>query len=163
MAGYKIAYPEELEEMRCLYATNTLVYRWFRDMQPLFTGVHPKLIFNFDEIMVDADARWEVIVKCNKKAFHITLGLCVSSQGKRPPPVFVLSCNQSTCFEEEQLTDEFLILNSANGWMTTKFVEWLDWYRQKLTLALQLLAQHNVRVISLPPHMTHAMQPIDVA
>jgi hypothetical protein len=123
---------------------------------------------------------------------HITLGLCVSPFAEGPPPLFIVKAlTQVTEFEMFH-PSTLRVLTSASGWMTgdlfhqwaEMFVDWLDGFRLGLQpefrnrtaillldncqthcvmSALQIFAAHNCKVISFPPHMTHVMQPIDVA
>jgi hypothetical protein len=94
----KFTFPEALETMRSVYATTTLVNRWFLQMGPEVDGVPPTSLFNFDEIMVSSDLHCKLVTTCNKTVFrrkapkapHITLGLCVSPFGDGPPPFLVL-------------------------------------------------------------------------
>jgi hypothetical protein len=126
------------------------------------------------------------------KTPHMTLGLCISPFGNGPPPFFVLSGIRDVSEFQGFHRDTLRVFSSQNGWMTGDLfrqwaiilVEWLDLYRiglpqniqnQTAVLlidncrthcvysALQIFAMHNCKVISFPPHMTHVMQPIDVA
>jgi hypothetical protein len=126
-----------------------------------------------------------------EKTPHVTLGLCVSPFGDGPPPAFIFSAKkQVTDFLQFEMTRRMCVLNSANGWMTADlfvkwaviFVTWLNEFRNQLSSndkpavlfldnckthcverALRTFADHNVKVISFPPHMTHVLQPIDVS
>jgi hypothetical protein len=127
------------------------------------------------------------------KSRHTTLGLCVSPFGDGPPPLFVFpSLGRITEFAEFETMGTLCPANSANGWATsnifeqwtTRFVVWLDEYRTRLPLPVQqetavllldnskthcvlssltLLAARDCKVASLPLHLTHVLQPIDVA
>jgi hypothetical protein len=168
-------------------------------MGPHVSGTDPHLLFNFDEIMINATSRQKVITSCDKKAFrrrgektpHVTLGMCISPFGDGPPPTFIFSAIRKVSeFEQFERTNRMCVLNSSCGWMTaelftkwaTIFVKWLDEYRNRLSWnektailfidncrthcvasALRIFAEHNVKVISFPPHMTHVLQPIDVS
>jgi hypothetical protein len=122
---------------------------------------------------------------------HITLGLCVSAFGDGPPHLFIFQGKRKPRdFEELERAGKVCIMNSENGWMTadlfthwaTIFAVWVTQYRIRIqqnnatavllidncrthcTLpALEILAAHNIKVITFPPHMTHVLQPIDVA
>jgi hypothetical protein len=197
--NFKFQMAEALEMLRSRYATTGLVSRWFDQMQLHLAGVNPMLLFNFDEIMVGASDRQKVFITPEKKAFrrkgfnqpHVTLGLCVSTIGDGPPPIFIFQGKRKVRdFEELERSGKVCIMNSDNGWMTSDlfsqwanlFAAWATEYRMHIQeanttivllvdncrthcslAALETLASHNIKVISFPPHMTHILQPIDVS
>jgi hypothetical protein len=124
---------------------------------------------------------------------HLTLALCVSPFGDGPPPAFIFpTTGEIREFAQFERAGKVCVLKSPNGWLTSDafscwaamFVEWLDQYRTKFFAedqeraailfmdncrahcnlsALRVLADHNCKVISFPPHMSHIMQPVDVS
>jgi hypothetical protein len=197
----KLVAPEVLEAKRYEYGTSALITRWFAQMRPEVEGTDPSLIFNFDEMMLYSMSDTKVIVSADKKAFrrkapmgpHVTLGLCVSPTGVRPPPLIIIpSADPIMTFNYFQSINLVQIANSPSGWMTTEiftqwatlFCKWLQVHRltlaeqirgQKCLLyvdncrshcsleALNIFQENNVKVISFPPHVTHILQPVDVS
>jgi hypothetical protein len=119
----KFTFPEALETMRSVYASTTLVNRWFLQMGPEVDGVPPILLFHFDEIMMSSDLHCKLGATCSKTVFrrkapkdlHITLGLRASQFGDRPPPPFVLpSVRRVTRFDAFQRMGKLVAANSIN-------------------------------------------------
>jgi hypothetical protein len=107
--------------------------------------------------------------------------------------LFIFSGNDKvTDFDEFEQAGLLQVVNSENGLMTCDvfdhwaliFVAWLDDYRSRLApqnqtqtailfidscrahcslYALHVLSEHNCKVLSFPPHLTHVLQPIDVS
>jgi hypothetical protein len=149
----------------------------------VFANVNQKVVTSCNKRVFRAKA---------KKGPHVTLGLCVSPFRNGPPPLFLLPGAKTPDEFKSFHANTLRVLPAPNGWMTAEifvqwaeiFVEWLENYRVGLPeniqnqtaillidncrthcvySALQIFAAHNSKVISFPPHMTHAMQPIDVA
>jgi hypothetical protein len=197
----KLATPELLETKRSEYGTSALINRWFNQMLPEVQGVNPALIFNFDETMLYSVSNSKIIISGEKKTFrrkapmgpHITLGLCISPIGVRPPPLIILPVKDlDATFSYFQSVNLVQIACNPSGWMTCEifvqwanaFCQWLQMYRLSLpeqirgqTALLYIdncrshcsleaftsLRMNNVKVISFPPHVTHILQPVDVS
>ena len=124
----------------------------------------------------------------DKEKEHITIGCCFNQKGAGPPLFIILNklAKLAADFREKQGL-EVNFVSSTNGWMdkvlfyewSKMFCKWLEEYREKLHEsgevillldshnsrssldALNVLKACNVRVITFPPHCTHALQPFD--
>jgi hypothetical protein len=146
----KFCVPELLEADRSLHATTSVINRWCSLMAEHLDSVHRAIVFNFDETMPHVDSKYKVIATAPKKAFrrksatipYITMELCFSSLGHRPPPLVILPnkrpSTEVTFFEQTDMLLKTAYVKS--GWMTgdifyewsQSFVQWLNNYRTKL-------------------------------
>ena len=153
----------------------------------------PSHIFNVDEtgIELDSDTGKVCVDRHSRKAYkeasgdreHITANICCSASGQVLPPMIIFKeCFPSGHYSKDG-PDEALYAKSPNGWMDRElFVEWfkkiflrqtahlrpamliLDGHDSHLTLELiDLARENNVVLFCLPPHLTHLLQPLDVA
>jgi hypothetical protein len=121
----------------------------------------------------------------------VTLGACFNCRGDAPPPLLVPARPQCALEELASLHERSLWLSvNRSGWVDRViFRQWCQWFaswmaeimalwrlgpedpailvldnaptRENL-LALRLLAANHIHVVTLPPHLTHIMQPVDV-
>ena len=113
---------------------------------------------------------------------HITLLCCCSAAGIPHPPMIIYSKSfpgGPYCFEGP---DDALYAKSGSGWTDSElFISWFDKIflkfavpqRQLLLLSdghqshvtldiIDLCQENNIILFCLPPHTTHALQPLDV-
>ena len=121
---------------------------------------------------------------------HITIGCCFNAVGISPPLFIILNRLQKFPKELDKFVSPNVhFVTQCNGWIdrklfyswATMFCDWINKYREEkrradetVTLlldshnsranseALELFKACNVRVITFPPHCTHALQPFDV-
>ena len=113
---------------------------------------------------------------------NITVQMCVSATGKLLPPYIVYKGERlmSDCTYGGPLATRFAV--SHNGWMTEEtFIDWmrslfipslpderpilliLDGHSSHVSYEIRVLAIENqIHLLKLPPHTTHALQPLDV-
>ena len=126
-----------------------------------------------------------------RKTPHVTLGACFNCRGDSPPPLLVMAGPQCALEELASLHGRSLWLCvNHSGWVDRIiFRQWCQWFaawvvqmraqwglgpeeeailvldnaptRGDLT-ALEFLAANRIHVVTLPPHLTHIMQPVDV-
>ena len=121
---------------------------------------------------------------------HFTVMPCFNAMGRGPPPMLVVPNLQSANSVFRAWEKDCLITTSPNGWVVAEtWVEWarmvcawVEEYRAEMSApsqtvvlfvdsaptrsnldALAIFREHNVRVITFPPHLTHILQPVDVA
>lgn len=117
---------------------------------------------------------------------HITTNVCCSASGQILPPMIIFKTSFPSGHYSQNGPDECLYARSPNGWMDSElFSDWfrklflpktshlrislpvlliLDGHNSHLTLELIDLARsNNVILFCLPPHLTHMLQPLDVA
>ena len=126
-----------------------------------------------------------------KEAEHLTAMITVSAAGALVPPFFILHGLSKLPQSLQKSTSRCWFGSSLNGWMTrytfvdwtVNFCNWLSLYRQSLPsadaakpamlildghltrlnpAAIDYFRKNNVRVVILPPHSTHILQPFDV-
>ena len=122
---------------------------------------------------------------------HMTAMVTVSASGAKVPLFLILSGLQNLSDSLSFARERCWIATSANGWMTKylfldyviNFCHWLSFYRMSLPSdirsktavlildghstrmnpgALEYLKRFNVKVVTLPAHTTHILQPFDV-
>lgn len=121
---------------------------------------------------------------------HLTVGCCFNAVGVKVPLFVILNQLQSLPAELEMYKSQDVFFSTqGNGWINKKlfyawalmFCDWLNAYRKEIhhpdatvTLlldshnsradsdVLELFKKCNVRLITFPPHCTHALQPFDV-
>ena len=150
-------------------------------------------ILNCDETFVPLDYSREKVVttKGAKNVYrqyqgtseHITMLCCASAAGFPLPPLIIFS----KCFPGGQYRfdgpDDALYAKSESGWIDTElFITWfkkiflkfavpqrpllllIDGHKSHMGLELvDLCRENNVILFCLPPHTTHALQPLDVS
>ena len=150
-------------------------------------------ILNCDETFVPLDYSREKVVttKGAKNVYrqsqgtseHITMLCCASAAGFPLPPLIIFS----KCFPGGQYRfdgpDDALYAKSESGWIDVElFITWfkkiflkfavpqrpllllIDGHKSHMGLELvDLCRENNVILFCLPPHTTHALQPLDVS
>ena len=153
----------------------------------------PRQLYNCDETFLPLDYTREraVTLKGAKAVYkqatgtseHITLLCCASAAGLPHPPMIIYS----KCFPGGQYRfegpDDALYAKSESGWIDSElFLAWLkknflkfavpqrpimlltDGHKTHMTIdAIDLCHSNDVVLFCLPPHTTHALQPLDVA
>ena len=125
-----------------------------------------------------------------KKTPHVTLGACFNCRGDAPPMLLVMKGPECALAELASLEDRLWLAVNSSGWVDRtvfrrwceRFAEWVAQIRVVWKLdpaepailvldnaptrgdlaALRLLAANHIHVVTLPPHLTHIMQPVDV-
>ena len=115
---------------------------------------------------------------------NITVQVCCSASGELLPPYVIYSGQrlQYNCTSGGPLGTRYSC--SANGWMTgSNFIDWLksvfiaslspqhppvllilDGHTSHISYEVRTLARdNNVHLLKLPPHLTHLLQPLDLA
>ena len=122
---------------------------------------------------------------------HMTAMATVCAGGAKVPLFLILTALQQLPESLSFTTSKCWVASSANGWMTKylfldyviNFCHWLTFYRLQLPrdlraktailvldghatrlnpAALEYLKRFNVKVVTLPSHSTHILQPFDV-
>ena len=153
----------------------------------------PRSIFNCDETFLPLDESREkaVTVRNAKSVYsqspgtteHITMLCCASASGGALPPMIIYP----KAFPGGQYRfggpDDTVYARSESGWVDSDlFLQWfkkvflkytvhdqpllllVDGHKSHMTLELVDLArENNVILFCLPPHTTHALQPLDVS
>ena len=125
-----------------------------------------------------------------RKFAHFTVFPVFNAFGQGPPPFIVMPnfVSAQRRFQAIHRRRAYLA-QSRSGWVTHQVIkewaewvcEWLDKFREEQGLpghvavlfldnaptrsnmeAMEIFRMHNVRVILLPPHLTHVLQPVDV-
>lgn len=139
------------------------------------------------KVIVVLDQR--VFRRKHKKPHHFTLGAVFNPFGHGPSPLVVVPTFSAA--EDLFAGQKAFIRESRSGWCTGPifaafaghFCRWLTAYRAEIGAgtceeavlildnaqihanpeAIQVFRENHVRVITLPPHCTHCMQPVDVS
>ena len=153
----------------------------------------PRQIYNCDETFLPLDYTREraVTLKGAKAVYkqatgtkeHITVLCCASAAGLPHPPMIIYS----KCFPGGQYRfegpDDALYAKSESGWIDSKlFLSWfnkiflkyavnqrpimllVDGHKSHMTIdIIDLCRSKGVILFCLPPHTTHALQPLDVS
>jgi hypothetical protein len=122
---------------------------------------------------------------------HVTVAPCFNNRGDAPPPLLVFPGPVCAMRELEALQARSLwITISSKGWVDRKvFRQWCQWFAEWIAqkraewglpsetpallvmdnaptradlAGLQMLSEMNIILVTLPPHLTHIMQPVDV-
>ena len=114
---------------------------------------------------------------------HITMMCCASAAGFPHPPMIIYAKSFPGGQYRFDGPDDTLYCKSESGWIDSElFLTWLkkiflkyavpqrpimlliDGHKSHLTLdAIDLCRANNVILFCLPPHTTHAPQPLDVS
>ena len=152
-------------------------------------------IYNFDETMLDFSApKPKVVVPSSAKYgvieakeldFHITLGLCISADGKHVCPLLILPLKN---FPQDlnEYAGCYCWSGQTSGWMTKEiFEQYIDRVfvphvqskrkeNERVLLVLdghssrsndklmERLKAHRIDVLVLPAHSSHILQPLDL-
>ena len=153
----------------------------------------PRQIYNCDETFLPMNYTREKVVaaKGAKNVYslttgtsdHISLLCCVSAAGLPLPPMIIYSRSFPGGPYRFDGPDDALYAKSDSGWIDTElFLSWLkkiflkhvvsqrpvlllvDGHKSHVNLdVIDLCRQNDVILFCLPPHMTHALQPLDVS
>ena len=153
----------------------------------------PRQIYNCDETFVPLDFSREkaVTVRGVKNVYrqsqgtsdHITMLCCASAAGFPLPPMIIYSKSFPGGQYRFDGPDDTLYAKSESGWIDTElFITWfkkiflkysvaqrpllllIDGHKSHMGLELvDLCRENNVILFCLPPHTTHALQPLDVS
>lgn len=145
---------------------------------PISTPTHESRYLSLSAQVFSWDGE-HVYIEKRPKSFHVTLTACGSASGSFLPP--------SLIFEGKKLEADFSkgapdarISVSPKGYQDG--TTWLEWVKhfikdtkgncillsdghvtRRNNEALKLLEEAHVHVLTLPPHTTHLLQPLDVA
>ena len=115
---------------------------------------------------------------------NITVLLCVSAAGKTMPPLFVMKGKTRRClqaYNTENRIPGAVYTFQSKGWMEEQLgIEWFEQiflpncgdHRPQLLIldshcshevltVLEMAKENNIHILALPPHCTHALQPLD--
>ena len=153
----------------------------------------PRQIYNCDETFLPMNYTREKVVaaKGAKNVYslttgasdHISLLCCVSAAGLPLPPMIIYSKSFPGGPYRFDGPDDALYAKSDSGWIDTElFLSWLkkiflkhvvsqrpvlllvDGHKSHINLdVIDLCRQNDVILFCLPPHTTHALQPLDVS
>lgn len=153
----------------------------------------PRQILNCDETFIPLDCNKEKAItrKGAKNTYcqsygtseHITLLCCASAAGIPHPPMIIYSKSFPGGQYRFEGPEDALYARSESGWIDTElFLAWLkkiflkyvvperpimlltDGHKTHInTDVIDLCRENNITLFCLPPHTTHALQPLDVA
>ena len=153
----------------------------------------PRQLFNCDETYLPLNIACEKVISRNNAKYvyaqargtseHITLLCCASAAGIALPPMIIFS----RCFPGGSYRfdgpDDALYAKSDSGWIDSElFLSWMnkaflkhcgsqrpvllfvDGHASHITLdVIDVAKENDVILFCLPPHTTHALQPLDVS
>lgn len=164
-----------------------------KKMEELGITTHPRQIYNCDETFLPLDyTRERVVAARGAKAVysqstgttdHITLLCCGSAAGLPLPPMIIYAKSFPGGQYRFQGPDDALYAKSDSGWIDTElFMTWfnkiflkyavsqrplllvVDGHKSHITLdIIDKCRENEIVLFCLPPHTTHALQPLDVA
>ena len=134
--------------------------------------------------VIAAKGEKSVVGRTSASSSNITIMACVNAAGRTMPPLFVVKGKTSKSvhgFSTSAAPVGTKWFMQKNGWMTDSIGErWfeevflaqcgdqrpqllvLDGHSSHESLAiLELAIQHDIHILCLPPHTTHALQPLD--
>ena len=153
----------------------------------------PRQIYNCDETFMPLDSTREkaVTTKGAKNVYcqelgsseHITVLCCASAAGIPHPPMIIYKKSFPGGAYRFDGPDDALYARSESGWIDSElFLVWLrrlflkhvvqqrpvllitDGHKSHMTLdVIDTCRDNNVILFCLPPHTTHALQPLDVS
>ena len=152
----------------------------------------PRRIYNCDETFLQDYTREKVITMKGSKnvhnqsvgtSDHISLLCCVSASGFPLPPMIIYAKSFPGGQYRFDGPDDALYARSESGWIDSElFLAWMkkifikyavpqrpvlllvDGHKSHITLnVIDLCQENNIILFCLPPHTTHALQPLDVA
>ena len=150
----------------------------------------PRQIFNCDKTFLPLDCNKEKAVarKITNNSYcqsygtseHITLLCCTSAAGIPYPPMIISSKSFPRCPYRLEGPEDALDARSESGWIDTElFLAWLKKIFLKLVVecahltdghktytnidVIDVCRENDITLFCLPPHMTHALQPLGVA
>ena len=153
----------------------------------------PRQIYNCDETFLPLDCTREKAVTCKgaKNTYcqsygtseHITLLCCASAAGIPHPPMIIYAKSFPGGQYRFQGPEDALYARSESGWIDSElFLVWLkkiflryvvperpvilltDGHKTHVNIdVIDVCRQNDVVLFCLPPHTTHALQPLDVA
>ena len=153
----------------------------------------PRQIYNCDETFLPLDYTREKVVdsKGSKNVYrqahgtsdHMTMLCCASAAGFPLPPMIIFAKSFPGGPYRFDGPDDALYAKSDSGWIDSElFLSWFnkiflkysvpdrplmlltDGHKSHLTLeVVDLCIKNKVILFCLPPHTTHALQPLDVA
>lgn len=123
-------------------------------------------------------------VKASERGTLVTAVCCASAAGGYIPPALIFPRQKVKPKYKDDLPPDTLCMTSKNGWINSElFLQWLKFFVSKVKptpdeKALLILDNHeshrsievieyaranNVVILSLPPHTSHRVQPLDVS
>ena len=153
----------------------------------------PRQILNCDETFLPLDCNREKAIaqKGAKNTYcqsygtseHITLLCCASTAGIPHPPMIIYSKSFPGGQYRFEGPEDALYARSESGWIDTElFLAWMkkiflkyavperplllltDGHKTHVNIdVIDLCRENNITLFCLPPHTTHALQPLDVA
>jgi len=153
----------------------------------------PRQIYNCDETFVQLDCTREKVVTLKKSkntymqsqgtSEHITMLCAASAAGLPLPPMIIYSKSFPGGQYRFDGPDDALYAKSESGWIDSElFLKWMrkiflkhvviqrpvllftDGHKSHISLdVIDLCRKNEIILFCLPPHTTHALQPLDVA
>ena len=143
--------------------------------------------FEHDPVWIVAEKGVKICLsKTSSKSNNMTIMACVNASGRRMPPMFITKGKTSRslhgfntssapvgtrwCYQQNGWIDDGI----GEKWFTEVFLEYcgaerphlliLDGHSSHESLDILMKAmEENIHILALPPHTTHALQPLDKA
>ena len=184
---------DKLERSRAECLNPEVVDEYFELLKKVLDENHledePRRIYNCDETFLPLDATREKVVMLKNTTQspgtteHITMLCAASAAGFPLPPMIIFPGGFPGGAYTFQGPNDALYAKSESGWVDTElFICWMkkiflkyvvpqrpvvlfiDGHKSHMTLDVVDLARSNdVILFCLPPHTSHALQPLDVA
>jgi hypothetical protein len=122
-------------------------------------------------------------IKSNEKGILVSTVFCASASGNYIPPALIFPRQKINFQLKKGLPPDAVCFSSKNGWINSNiFLEWLKFFQshvrptpaKKALLildnheahrsieAIEYAKENNIVILSLPPHTSHRVQPLDV-
>jgi hypothetical protein len=181
---------EILEESRAVYFSQERVEDYFARLKTVVDGVHPSKIWNMDECGIEVENlkdRGKVITWMGMKGrlprhpdrSHITVVACANAEGKMTMPLLIYK-GKKIPVKVTSAYPEAHYAASDSGFINSGiYVEWVKIFIKESggncvliadqhisrfdPEAINLMLEANVKLLLMPPHCTHHLQPADVS